>query len=191
MILCAETEGKLRGERSAHVGDVAVWIVGVLRGDAPRLRDVQYNVAVVVVTRNVEHAVHRHGQKPLYSAHALFRAGLVRAPEILERAGRAVGELDLFKDDVVAVPDECVCLYRSPCRAVVHLYDLLYAAVVVVVAVHYGARTGNWRDWISRKHTVLRIIRVGERTVILQVAVGIIDEVYAGGNGGVLIQVVC
>ena len=80
----------------------------------PVFGDVQNNVAVVIVAGNIEYAVHRHGQQPLYSARVLLRAGLVRAPEILERAGRAVGELDLLKDDVIAVPYKRVRLLRFP-----------------------------------------------------------------------------
>ena len=65
MALRAETEGKLRGERSAHVGNVAVWIVGVLRGDVPCLGDVSDDVSVVVVAWDVEHAINRRHKPPL------------------------------------------------------------------------------------------------------------------------------
>ena len=114
VVLRAEAEGEHVGEGTGGIDDIAVWVVGVLRDDAPSLGDIQDNVAVVVVAGNVEHAVHRDGKQSLNSTRALLRAGLVRAPEILERAGRAVGELDPFEDDVVAVPDKRVRLLRLP-----------------------------------------------------------------------------
>ena len=90
VVLRAEAEGEHVGKWARRINDVPVGIVGVLCGGCAGLRNVEDDVAVVVVARNVEHAVHRHGQQALDTACALLRAGLVQAPEVFERSGCAV-----------------------------------------------------------------------------------------------------
>ena len=68
----------------------------------------------MIVAGNVEHAVHRHGQHAPDTACILLRAGLVHAPEVFKGSGCAVGEVNLLQDDVVAVPNESMCLERLP-----------------------------------------------------------------------------
>ena len=128
--------------------------------------------------------------KPLNTARTLLGAGLVRAPEVFAHAGHSARKCNLLQHDVVAVPDERVRLYRSPCRAIVRLYDLLHAAVPMVVAVQHRKRSDNRRKRIGGDQPVLRIIGIGENAVVGQVPVGIIDEVCAAGDGCVLVEAV-
>lgn len=158
----------------------------------PVFGDVQNNVAVVIVAGNIEYAVHRHGQQPLYSARVLFRSGLVRAPEILECAGRAVGELDLLKDDVIAVPYKRVRLLRFPFvypdrrrrrrrnAGIEPLDGLADSPVAVVVGVQHADRAVRLRRRSHRDKAVLGIVSVGERAVARHVAVGVVHGIRAG-----------
>ena len=61
----------------------------------------------------------------------------------------------------------------------------------MVVAVQHRKRSDNRRKRIGGDQPVLRIIGIGEEAVVGQVAVGIIDEVCAGGDGCVLVEAVC
>ena len=114
MILGTESEGEHFGKGTGGFNSIAVWVIHVLRDSHASFRHVPHDISVVVVAWNVENAVNAHGKQTAHSARALLRAGLVRTPEVLERAGRAIGEIDLFKDDVVAIPDERVRRDRAP-----------------------------------------------------------------------------
>ena len=58
MVLRAEAEGEHVGEGTGRFNDVAVWVVGVLRGGRAGLGNVEDDVAVVVVAWNIEHTIH-------------------------------------------------------------------------------------------------------------------------------------
>ena len=188
MVLRAEAEGEHVGEISVGINYVAVGVVGVLRDDAPSLGNVQDNVAVVIVAGDVEHAVHRHGQQALDTANTLLRAGLVHAPEVFKRSGCAVGEVNLLQDDVVAVPNESMCLERLPFpyldgqrrrlrdREMQPLEGLADSPVAVVVGVQHTDRAVGRRPCGYRPETVLCIVGVQEPAVARHVAVGIVDE---------------
>ena len=157
VVLRAEAEGEHIGEETGGFSDVAVRVVGVLRGNRASLRNVENNVSVVVVARNVADAVHRHGEQTADSARALLPTGLVQAPEVLKSSGRAVGELDFLQDDVVAVPDESMGFESLPlirpgwwrgrrcARGMKTLHCLADSAVAVVVGIQHTERAVRHR----------------------------------------------
>ena len=110
----AETKGELIGHVAVLVDDIAVRIENVLRGNRSGLGHIAHDIAVLIVAREVEHAVNRDGEKSSHATSTLFAAGKVIAPEVFDNASRAIGQGNLFEDDITAVIDKSVRFNHLP-----------------------------------------------------------------------------
>jgi len=138
-----ETEVERVGQRAGLLKRVSESVVEILRRERSALADVGGDVAVVVITRQVVNTVDADGDQPAHPPSALFGAGEVGTPEILDGLTRIVGSVDLFDREQPAVLNEGAGFMRRPCAGQVGLDGELREAVAPVVAAEDALGAGG------------------------------------------------
>ena len=117
VVFRAEAEGEDVGHRARLRDGAAEGVVGVGGHDLARLGDVVRDVAVVVVEREVPHAVHFGREEAADAARAVERAGEVAPPDVVDEVvGAGVARAPPFQHEAPAAVGEVAVCRRSVAR---------------------------------------------------------------------------